>query len=555
MLSGCVPVAQRPAAPRQPSATGTQGMVVSDDPIASQAGVRVLRSGGNAIDAAVATAFALAAVYPEAGNIGGGGFIVGCFNTGTAVALDFRESAPLASAHDMYLDAEGNLTKSSEVGPLSIGVPGAVAGLWEAHRKFGRLPWQQLLEPAILLAREGVVVDHRFARTLTGDSVRLAGSAGSRNLFFPEGRPLRQGMLWKNPDLAATLERIAEKGAEGFYHGETADLIVREMQRSGGRITLEDLSQYRAVWRQPIDFSYRHHRVISMPPSSSGGVTLGITAKILDRYDLRAMGWHSTDAIHFMTEAMRRAFADRNEFLGDPDFVHVPVDSLLSEEHARNWQSTIQPRKATPSHRIAHGTLIPQPEPTETTHLSVVDGEGNAVALTTTLNYLYGSGVTVEGAGFLLNDEMDDFASRPGWPNSFGLIQGEQNAIAPGKRMLSSMTPTIVCDSAGRPFLITGARGGPQIISAVFQVISNVLDYSLDPLDAVNAPRIHHQHYPDVLLYEEGALDSVQIVELTQRGHTLKRQNGLGSTCTIVRTSSGWIGVGDVRSGGSAAGY
>jgi gamma-glutamyltranspeptidase/glutathione hydrolase len=559
LLEGCAPHAGRPAAaleiPRHMSATGTQGMVVSDAPLATRTGVEVLRSGGNAIDAAVAAAFSLAVVYPEAGNIGGGGYIIGCFSDGTSAALDFRETAPLAASRDMFLDPAGNMTGASESGPVASGVPGLVAGLWEAHRKYGRLPWNQILEPAILLAREGFAVDDRFARTLRSDSSRLARYDGSRKLFFSDGRPLQQGTIWKNPDLAATLERIAEQGEDGFYRGETANRIVEEMKRGGGLITVDDLEQYRARWRRPIKFMYRRHRVVCMPPSSSGGATLAIMANILDGFDLRAMGWHSPDAVHFTAEAMRRAFADRNEYLGDQDVVHVPLDSLLSDEHAAHWRATIHPRKATPSHRIAHGTLIPLPEGTETTHLSVVDADGNAVALTTTLNFLYGSGVVVDGAGFLLNDEMDDFASKPGWPNSFGLIQGESNAIAPGKRMLSSMTPVIVCDSLDRPFLITGARGGPQIITAVFQVLSNMIDYSMDPVSAVTAPRMHHQHYPDVLLYEEGALDSLRIGELMKRNHELKKQNGLGSTCSITRTGSGWVGIGDPRSGGSAEGY
>lgn len=558
LLPGCALFTERPAAPpvlpRQATASAAHGMVVSDAPLATRVGVEILRDGGNAIDAAVATAFALAAVYPEAGNIGGGGYLVARFADGTDVALDFREAAPLTATHDMYLDGNGAVTEASLIGHRASGVPGAVAGLWEAHRRFGRLPWRRLVDPSVRLAREGFAVNDRFARSVRQDSARLCRFEESRRIFCPEGYSPAPGSLWRNPDLAATLERIAGGGAAEFYTGTTATLIAEEMTRGGGLITREDLARYRALWRQPVRFSYRGYAVLSAPPSSSGGVTLAVLMTILEGYDLPALG-SSVDAIHLKTEAMRRAYADRNEFLADPDFVRVAVDSLLSPERAAHWRQTINTAKATPSDRIAHGTLNPTPEGSETTHLSVVDGEGNAVALTTTINSLFGSAVTVRGAGFLLNNEMDDFAARPGWPNAFGLVQGERNAIQPGKRMLSSMTPTIVCDSLGDPYLVTGGRGGAHIISSVFQILTNVLDLRMDLPSAVTAPRIHHQHYPDVLQHEPGALDQNQAAELRRRRHELKESRGSGSTCSIIRGPAGWVGVGDPRSGGSAEGY
>jgi gamma-glutamyltranspeptidase/glutathione hydrolase len=529
-------------------------MVVSDAPLATRAGVEVLRQGGNAIDAAVATAFALAVVYPEAGNLGGGGYLVARFADGQDAALDFREAAPLAAWHDMYLDSNGAVTEASTIGHRAAGVPGAVAGLWEAHRTHGRLPWRRLLEPSIRLAKEGFAVNERFARVARGDSALLCRFEGSRRLFFPDGTPPAPGSLWQNPELGATLERIARDGAREFYEGETAELIVHEMSQGGGLIIREDLARYRALWRQPVRFSYRGYRVLSAPPSSSGGVTLAILMGILEGYDLPLLG-SSAEALHLKAEAMRRAYADRNEYLADPDFVRVDVDSLISPRRTAHWRMTINTGKATPSDRIARGTLNPVPEGTETTHLSVVDAQGNAVALTTTVNSLFGCGVTVRGGGFLLNNEMDDFASRPGWPNMFGLVQGEQNAIQPGKRMLSSMTPTVVSDSTGRLLLVTGGRGGAYITTSVFHVLSNVIDLGMDLPTAVTAPRVHHQHYPDILQYEPGALSADQLQDLQRRRHELKESRGSGSTCSIIRTPAGWVGFGDPRSGGSAEGY
>jgi gamma-glutamyltranspeptidase/glutathione hydrolase len=535
-------------------ATGAQAMVASDAPLATEVGIDILRAGGNAVDAAVATAFALAVVYPEAGNLGGGGFLVARLADGTAAALDFRELAPAAASRDMYLDSAGNVTDRSRAGHLASGVPGAVAGLRAAHDRFGTLPWPSLLEPAIRLARAGFTVDSALSASVRAARAWLEPWPASARLFLPDGQPLAQGDTWRNPDLALVLERIAAGGAAGFYEGETADLIVAEMRRGGGLITHEDLRAYRPAWRDPVAFEYRGHTVLSMPPSSSGGITLGLLAGLLEGYDLEAAGWHSPAVLHLMAEAMRRAFADRNAFLGDPDFVSIPA-RLTSRPYIDSLRATIRADRATPSADVIPG-LGARPEPAHTTHFSIVDPAGNAVALTTTINELYGSGVTVAGAGFLLNDEMDDFTARAGVPNMFGLIQGEANAIAPGKRMLSAMTPTIVLDSAGAPLLVTGARGGPRIITAVFQVISNVIDYGMDAGAAVHAPRIHHQHLPDTLAFEATGLDSATINGLRSLGHAVQSRSGyVGSAPSILRRNGIWYGVPDPRTGGLARGF
>ena len=535
--------------------TSARGMVASDSRLAAQVGARVLETGGNAIDATIATAFAMAVVYPEAGNIGGGGFLVARLADGQTVALDFREKAPLAAARDMYVDAQGNVTNKSLIGHLASGVPGAVAGLWAAHQRLGSRPWAELLAPAIQYAEQGFDIDQHGATVLRGHVDRLRQFPASAALFLPDGKPLAQGTTWRNPELAAVLKRIAQEGPKGFYEGETAQLIVAEMKRGGGIITLDDLRRYQPKWREPVFFEYRGHRVISMPPASSGGLTVALMANILEGYDLKQLGFRSPEALHLITEASRRAFADRNSFLGDADFVKVPEERFLSEEYAGKQRATISRERATPSADIKPG-LGEASESDHTTHVSIVDERGNAVAFTTTLNELFGSAVTVTGAGFLLNDEMDDFTSRPGVPNMFGLVQGQANAIAPEKRMLSAMTPTIVLDRSGQPLLITGARGGPRIISAIFQIISNVLDYDL-PLDqALSAPRIHHQHLPDVLYYEAGGLNAQQISALRAKGHNVQEREGyIGAAPTILRRGNQWLGAPDPRSGGAAVGH
>jgi gamma-glutamyltranspeptidase/glutathione hydrolase len=529
-------------------------MVATDAPLATDVGVQVLRDGGNAVDAAVATAFALAVVYPEAGNLGGGGFMVAHMASGATASLDFREKAPLAASRDMYLDADGELSERSVLGHLASGVPGAVMGLWEAHQRFGSKPWPDLIAPAIAMARDGFIVDSALAGSISDAASRLSQFEGSAALLLPNGVPLQVGALWTNPDLAGVLQRIADNGPAGFYEGETADLIVAEMQRGGGIISHEDLRRYRAEWREPVEFEYRGHRVISMPPASSGGITLAIMANVLDSYPLDTLGWHSADALHVTAEAMRRAFADRNHFLGDPAFVQFPADMLVSQEYADRLGATIDPVRASVSLDVRPG-LLEHAEPEHTTHFSIVDDAGNAVALTTTINELYGSSVAVSGAGFMLNNEMDDFAAKPGSPNMFGLVQGEANAVEPEKRMLSAMTPTIVLDPAGSVLLVTGARGGPRIITAVFQVISNVIDYGMDVGQAVHTPRIHHQHLPDVLFFEREGLTAEMVEQLEAMGHTVEARGGIGTAPTILRSNGIWTAVVDPRTGGRASGF
>ncbi|MGD8287702.1 MAG: gamma-glutamyltransferase, partial [Gemmatimonadota bacterium] len=518
----------------------SQGMVVSTDSLASRVGVDILQAGGNAVDAAVAVQFALAVVNPEAGNIGGGGFLVLRWADGASAALDYREKAPLAATRDMYLDENGEPTDASLVGHLASGVPGTVSGMWHAHREYGSLDWADLLAPAIELA-DGFVVGERFRRSLGEGMVRaLAANPASAAQFLPrDGQPPELGDTLRQPDLARTLRRIQELGPDGFYRGETADLLVAEMERGGGIITHEDLDSYDAVWREPVVFGYRGHTVISMPPPSSGGVTMAEIANILGRYDLGAMAFGSTERVHLFAEAFRRAYADRNYYLGDPDFVTMPLDRLTSPEYAAERAGTISLSAATPSENVDPGLGEAVPEGQNTTHYSIVDTDGNAVAVTTTLNSLYGSKVTVAGAGFVLNNEMDDFAAKPGEPNQYGLVQGENNAIEPGKRMLSSMTPTVVLAPDGSVRLVTGTPGGSTIITTVFQTISNVLDYGMTVTQAVNAPRVHHQHLPDQIYYERDGLTPATVQGLEGMGHALRERNGTSGDVQMIVVEDG----------------
>jgi gamma-glutamyltranspeptidase/glutathione hydrolase len=537
-----------------PTPTAPRGMVATDAKRATQVGQRILKQGGNAVDAAIATTFALAVVYPEAGNIGGGGFMVAHMD-GTTAALDFREEAPSAATRDMYLDESGEPTDSSLVGYLASGVPGTVAGMRKAWERFGSMPWEDLLQPAIEFAAEGFTVNDRFAETVQERADVLRRYPASRKLFLPDGEPLQAGQTWRNPDLAATLRRVAEQGRPGFYRSETAELIADEMERGGGLITPADLRRYEAKWRTPVAFTYRGHRVFGMPPPSSGGITMALAGNILDAYNLNQLGWHAPRSLHLQAEAMRRAFAARNHFLGDPDYVSIPRKRLLSDAYADRLRASIS-SDATPSKQISPGTGRDDQPTMHTTHFSIVDDQGNAVALTTTINFLYGSKVTVGGAGFVLNNEMNDFTAKPGEPNAFGLVQGEVNAVAPGKRPLSSMSPTIVLDKQGTPMLVTGARGGPHIITATFEVMSNALDYGFDLGAAVRAPRIHHQHLPDHILYETYGLTPQLVESLKRRGHDLEEEGSIGSAPTIMRTENGrWAGMNDPRGSGSAAGY
>jgi gamma-glutamyltranspeptidase/glutathione hydrolase len=527
-------------------AHGQRAMLVSGSPLASQVGREVLQQGGNAVDAAVAMGFALAVVHPEAGNIGGGGFMIVRLRDGQVQALDYREVAPQRASRDMYKNAGPD---ASVTGHLSAGVPGAVAGLVEAHRKYGRLAFSAVIEPSIRLATEGFVIDEYRSRSIAEDSARLVLFPASRATFLPADRPPPPGSTFRQPELGATLEAIRDSGAAGFYRGWVADLIVAEMKRGGGLITKEDLAAYRAIWRDPIEIKYRDHTILSMPPASSGGVTMGQILNIMEGFGaLPPFG--STALLHREAEAMRRAFTDRNRYLGDPAFVQNPIERLLSKHYAAELRSQIgELASRTP---VFNDTV---PEGSSTTHYSVIDVEGNAVSCTTTLNNSYGSAVTVTGAGFLLNDEMDDFATSPGEPNMYGLVQGEVNAIAPGKRMLSAMTPSIVLDPAQQLLMVVGTPGGPRIITMVYHVISNVIDHRMSLPDAVIAPRMHHQGLPDSLRLEEDGFQPQTLDSLRAKGHAVSIGGYWGDVEGIIRTPGGWQGVSDPRRGGGGAGY
>lgn len=553
--SAFFPAAWRFSGAEEP-VTASNGMVVSTDELASRIGVDIMRSGGNAVDAAVAVHFALAVVNPEAGNIGGGGFMVTRMADGTAAALDFREKAPFAATRDMFLDETGNLTQESVIGHLAAGVPGSVAGMWAAHQRFGSINWEDLVSPAVELAT-GFEVKERFLGSLSSTMVEaLSDFPASVAQFLPrDGQPPLVGDTLRQPDLAKTLERIRDWGPEGFYRGETADLIVAEMERGGGIITLQDLAGYEAEWREPISFTYRDHTVVSMPPSSSGGATMAEMANILERYDVGSMTWHGPRMIHLYAEAWKRAYADRNHYLADPDFVDMPINRMTSLAYAHARASTISETAATPSTEIGPGMEGPG-EGENTTHYSIVDAAGNAVAVTTTINSWYGSKVTVTGAGFVLNNEMDDFAAKPGTSNQFGLVQGENNAVAPGKRMLSAMTPTVVINPDGTLRMVTGTPGGGTIITTVFQTISNVLDYGMNVVDAVNAPRIHHQHLPDQIYFEPAGLDPETIAQLQAMGHTLVERAGMSGDAQVILVDGNILKAwSDPRRGGRAIGY
>jgi gamma-glutamyltranspeptidase/glutathione hydrolase len=526
-------------------------MVVTAHPLATQAGVEILKEGGNAIDAAVAVGFALEVVLPDAGNIGGGGFIVHRTAAGEVHALDYREAAPSGASRNMYVDSTGNVTDKSLVGHLAAGVPGSVAGMYEAWRRYGggTLSWAAVLAPAIRLA-EGHVIDTARSQSIGWSHELLAQFPASRAQFLVNDSAPPPGTLWRQPDLARTLRLIADSGPSVFYRGQIADLIVAEMQRGGGLITKEDLGRYQAKWRDPVKLTYRGYTIFSMPPPSSGGVTMGELLNILEGYDsLPKFG--TPEYVHIVAEAMRRAFIDRNHFLGDPDFVQMPLDRLLSKSYAATLRAQIDPLHATPTPE----GVTSVGEPMNTTHYSIVDGRGDAVAVTTTLNGGFGSGVTVTGAGFLLNNEMDDFTSAPGKPNMFGLVQGEANAIMPGKRMLSAMTPSIVLDPAGQLYMVLGTPGGPTIITTVAQVILNVVDQKMSLADAVAAPRFHHQALPDIIRSERGGLSDATIEALEAMGHKVDRRGGSGTVAAIQKTAGGYVGVIDPRSAGGALGY
>ena len=516
-------------------ATAPTAMVATGHPEASRAGLATLQAGGNAVDAAVAVGFALAVVLPDAGNVGGGGFLVLREPDGAATSYDFRERAPARASRDMYVGADGRVVRGrSTTGHLAVGVPGTVAGLLRAHADHGRLPLADVMAPAIRLA-EGHYLTPRTAMLFTRYRDDFAAHASTARAFIrADGQPFQAGQRFEQPELAAVLRRIRDHGRDGFYRGTTADLIVAEMRRGGGLITHADLEAYRVVQRPVLASTYRGHRVITMGPPASGGIALLAALEAVEPYPLAAYGFHSPDAVHLTGEALRRAFADRSHWLGDPAFVRVPATGLFDSLYVRQRMASFRPDRASRSLDIGHGTPPNLPyESTETTHFSVVDAEGRAVAVTTTLNDYFGSKVVVDGAGFFLNDEMDDFTSAPDQANFWGLIQGEANAIAPGKRMVSSMTPVIVEDPAGRLFIVGGSPGGARIISTVFEVLTNVIDFGLDAQQAVVRPRFHHQWLPDVLEHEAG-LPQPTLDALEARGWSLHRLTRFGAPNIIV---------------------
>ena len=529
------------------------GMVVADEPLAAEAGVSVLKNGGNAVDAAVAVGFALAVTHPFAGNLGGGGFLLARFADGRSTFIDFRETAPAKASRDMYLDAQGNPTRESLEGWRSVGVPGTVRGFELAQSKYGRKKWAQVMAPAIDLASKGFPLSYKSAEQLR-EAPNLAADPESRRIFQNGGKFYEAGDRLSQPQLAVTLRRIARSGAREFYEGETAHMLAAAMERHGGLISLDDLKAYQAVERAPLTGAYRGYGVISAPLPSSGGIGLLEMLGMLEGSGYEKSGAGSAATIHYTAEVMRRFFADRAQYLGDSDFVKVPVNGLLDPSYLKERRASIQPDRVTPSDQLSAGAPAGR-EGTETTHYSIVDSEGNAVAVTYTLNNSYGSGITVAPLGFLLNDEMDDFTSKPNAPNLFGLIQGAANAIAPGKRPLSAMTPTIVLRE-GKPFLVLGAPGGPRITTAVLQVILNVLDFHMNIQDAVDAPRFHHQWKPD-RLYVESGISPDTMALLRARGHAIESSPGvILARVNAILIDGGWLeGAADSRWVGKAAGY
>ncbi len=530
------------------TAFGDSAMVASNSSFASEAGVEILRAGGNAVDAAVAVGYALAVTYPFAGNIGGGGFMNIRLADGRVLSLDYREMAPLAASRDMYLNAEGKLTDRSVVGHLASGVPGAVAGMNEALARHGSLSLAQVIAPAIRLARDGFAVDSALSRSLRGARERICRFEGCAT-YFPGGEAVAPGATLRQPDLARTLQLIAERGTAGFYAGPVADSLVAEMQRGGGIITHEDLRRYEPKWRDPVVSDYRGYTLITMPPASSGGITMTQSFNILETFaPLPPFG--STRYVHLLAETFRRSFQDRNAKLADADFVPVPRDELTSKSYARTLAAQIDLTRASKTPAFDPGV-----EPEHTTHYSVVDAKGNAVATTTTINGGYGSAVWVRGGGFFMNNEMDDFAAQPGSPNMFGLVQGEANAVQPRKRPLSAMSPTIVLGRDKQVLLVVGAAGGPTIITSVSQVILNVIEHGMTLAEAMAAPRMHHQALPDLIRYEDRRFNPAVIDSLRQMGHAFDPQRGIANVNAVMRVKGGWHGVREPRSAGLAIGY
>lgn len=530
------------------------GMVSSANSLATMAGLEVLKEGGNAVDAAVTVGFTLAVIYPRAGNLGGGGFmLIYLSDPSDVVAIDYREKAPRAASRDMFLDKNGNVDEEKSLHSLlSVGVPGTVAGLTMALEQYGTIPLKRALKPAIELAEDGFPMDGELRRSLLSVKERMKSSPSSMEIFFKSGGvPYDVGELFVQKDLAWSLKKISESGSNAFYNGEIAEKIATYMKRGGGLITRGDLSSYRAIIRKPVRGTYRGYEVFSMPPPSSGGVLLIEMLNLLEHFPLSRLGHNTGETIHLMVETMKFAFADRSRYLGDPDFRPIPVADLISKAYASALKNKIEPARATPSLEISPGSFHSNYEGTNTTHFSVIDSFGNAVSNTYTLNFSYGTKLTVPGTGILLNDEMDDFSAKPGMPNAYGLLGGDYNAIEPGKRMLSSMTPTIVMKD-GKPYLLTGSPGGSRIITTVLQVILNVLDFHLNIAEATNAERVHHQWFPDEIVVEKG-LNQDTIGILHSLGHKVVVGDTIGSAQSIMKIGDFFYGASDPRSPGSQA--
>ncbi len=549
----------------RPPVRGKNGMVSSVSEIASQVGVDVLKRGGNAIDAAVAVGLALAVVWPSAGNLGGGGFMVIRQAGGKATVIDYREMAPAAAHRNVYLDEKGDyIAESSTYGAAAAGVPGTVAGMAYALEKYGTMKWADVTEPARKLAADGFPVWYQLERSLKGATKGLSRYPETKRIFLRDGNPYETGEIFKQPELAAVFERMIKQGPREFYEGKTAQLIEAAMKRAAGTgpnlkgktwMTVEDLKNYKPVEREPLRTTYRGHEIITMPPPSSGGVAMIEMLNILERYDLKSMGAGSSQAIHIMVEAMRRAFADRAQFLGDTDFVKVPVAGLISRKYADKVAATIDPEHASTSQEIKNGDPLPY-ESEETTHFTVVDKDGNVASNTYTINDSYGNKITVEGAGFLLNNEMDDFAAKPGTPNAYKLIQGESNAVAARKRPLSAMTPTIVLKD-GKLWFAVGSPGGPTIINTVTQVIINIVDHGMNIQQAIDWPRVHHQWMPDEIVYEPYGLAPDVMTRLKSMGHKFGNSRPIGDAQGVMVEDQTGVRLGgsDPRLDGRSVGY
>lgn len=528
-------------------------MVVTAHPEATRVGVEILKQGGNAYDAAIAVHFALAVVYPEAGNIGGGGFMVTRTHDGKYDCLDFRETAPSSSNKDMYLDSAGGVNSNlSTIGHLACGIPGSVYGMKMIHEKYGSMEWKKLVEPSIKLAKKGFRLTKKWANNLNKNAP-IFKKLNNENKYLLKAEKWKVGDLITQFDLGQTLERIANEGPDEFYNGKTSELLIEEMKRGGGIISKEDLKNYKAIWREPVVKKIDEYNIISMPPPSSGGIALIQMISLINSLNLKRYNFLSVDYIHLLAEIEKLAYADRSKYLGDPDFIDIPINQLLSNEYLSEQVKQINPGVITPSKNISPGNLYQESE--QTTHFSIVDSRGNAVSLTTTLNSGFGAKIFVTGAGFLLNNEMDDFSSKPGVANQFGLIGDSANAIEPGKRMLSSMTPTII-EKNNKLFLVTGSPGGATIITSVLQTALGVMYYNMNIQESINAPRFHHQWLPDILYLEKGRFDSMTVNNLKQMGYMIEQREPIGRVDAILIHENGKIeGGADPRGDDKAGGY